>query len=162
MGPENFALLTVPHPGAPRTLLWERFCSVAGLDPEPFDLSGKSNVSIPAASALVVRALNGRLKADGRPPHYGAVAKNSLAKRGMTARKDPEPPIGFEVPRWVARRADQQIRRLQALDPRVVGDLEELRPVSQPGADPASVTAGEQLDAAVAALAYLVRTWPSR
>ena len=161
VGRENVTLLTVPHPGAPRTLLWERFCSVVGLDPAPFDLSSKSNVSIPAASALVMRALNERLLVDGMPAHYPEVVKHSLAKQGMVARKGVEPPIGFQAPRWVGRRAAGQIRRLKELDLRVVGDLEELRPVSQEGVDPTEVTVEQQLDAALAALTYLVRTWPA-
>ena len=44
---------------------------------------------------------------------------------------------------------------------RVVGDLEELRPVPQKGVDPSEVPVEDQLEAAVAALRYLVRMWPS-
>ena len=43
----------------------------------------------------------------------------------------------------------------------VVGDLEELRPVPQKGVDPTQVPVEDQLEAAVAALSYLVRMWPT-
>jgi hypothetical protein len=49
------------------------------------------------------------------------------------------------------------ITRLRELGVRVVGDLEDLRPVPVPGVDPSSVSDSERLDAAVAGLEGLVR-----
>jgi hypothetical protein len=161
VGRENITLITVPPPGAPRTLLWERFCSVTGLDPRPLQPSSLANVSVPAASALVLRRLNERLDAEGVPLPYPNVVKHSLARRAMAERKGVEAPIGFEVPPWLYRRAAHQIARFRELDLPVVGDLEELRPVSTAGLDLTEVTAEQQLEAAVAALAYLVQAWPT-
>jgi hypothetical protein len=160
-GPENFWVVTVPQPGASRSLLLERFASVAGFDPAGLEPSDKGNVSVPAASAQVIRAVNERLKVDGFPPQYPKVIKHTLAKKGMVPRKELEPPIGFEAERWLRKRADQQVRRLEELGVQVVGDLDELRPMSQPGTDPSKVSTEDQLDAALAALTYLVRVWPT-
>lgn len=160
VGQENFTLITVPHPGADPRLLWDRFCSVVGLDPEPFDTSGKSNASLGAPSALVLRALNESLPEKFPLAKYQKVVKHSLAKKGMTDRADVEAPIGFQDD-WVTKRSAKHIEKLAKLGVRVVGDLEELRPVPQKGVDPAQVPVEDQLEAAIAALRYLVRMWPS-
>lgn len=160
VGKDRFTLVTVPHPGADPRLLWERFCSVVGLDPEPFDTSGRSNASIGAPSALVLRALNESLPQDFPLARYQKVVKHSLAKKGMTALASSEQPIGFEDD-WVTKRSAQHIEKLSRMGLHVVGDLEELRPVPQKGVDPTQVPVEDQLEAAVAALSYLVRMWPT-
>ncbi len=159
-GADHVHLVTVPPPGAPRDLLLQRFASVVGFDPTGFEPATSANVSVPAASAQVIRAVNERLAVDGFPPQYPQVVKHKLAKQGMAERKGHEQPIGFEVPRWLRQRAQEQVARLEELGVRVVGDLRELDPVSQQGLDPAAVRTEQQLDAALAALAYLVRVWP--
>jgi hypothetical protein len=160
VGKDHFTLVTVPHPGADPRLLWERFCSVVGLDPEPFDTSGRSNASLGAPSALVLRALNESLPKGFPLAKYQRVVKHSLAKKGMTDRAEVEQPIGF-VDDWVTKRSQKHIDKLSRMGIRVVGDLQELQPVPQKGVDPAEVPVEEQLEAAVAALRYLVRVWPS-
>jgi hypothetical protein len=160
VGKDRFTLLTVPHPGAPAGLLWERFCSVVGLDPVQFELPGRSNPSLGAASALVLRALNEALPEDLPLTRYQHVVKHRLARDGLSGRAGTEAPIGFTAP-WVADRTAEQVARLEQLGVTVVGDLEELRPAPAPGADPSDVPVEEQLEAAVAALAYLVEVWPS-
>lgn len=160
VGRDHFTLITVPHPGADPRLLWERFCSVVGLDPEPFDTSGKSNASLGAPSALVLRALNESLPDKFPLARYQKVVKHSLAKKGMTARAEVEQTIGFQD-EWVNQRSAQHIAKLTKLGIRVVGDLDELQPVPQKGVDPAEVPVEDQLEAAIAALTYLVRMWPT-
>ena len=160
VGADAVTVVTVPHPGADPRLLWDRFCSVVGLDPAPFDVSGRSNTSLGAASAQVLRALNEALP-EGMPlAHYQRVVKHALAKQGLSEHAALEEPIGF-ADDWVADRAGNQIRRLEELGLRVVGDLEELRPVPAKGVDPSEVPAGAQLEAAIDALRYLVEVWPS-
>ena len=91
---------------------------------------------------------------------YQKVVKHSLAKKGMTALASSEQPIGFEDD-WVTKRSTQHIEKLSRMGLHVVGDLEELRPVPQKGVDPTQVPVEDQLEAAVAALSYLVRMWPT-
>jgi hypothetical protein len=160
VGTERFTMVTVPRPGSAPRLLWDRFCSVAGLEPEPFDTSVRRNTSLGAASALVLRSLNEALPEDIPLKQYQRAVKHSLARHGMSARAGSEAAIGFDGG-WVAGRAAEQIGRLEQLGVRVVGELEELRPVRTQGVDPAEVSVEEQLEAAVAALAYLVEVWPT-
>ena len=65
VGRDHFTLITVPPKGAAPSLLWDRFASVAGIPTGICDLEVRSNPGIDAASAMVLRALNERLKADG-------------------------------------------------------------------------------------------------
>jgi hypothetical protein len=160
VGPEQFTLVTVPQPGAPRGLLWERFCSVVGLDPAPFDTTVRSNASLGAASAQMLRDLNAALEGEVSSAQYRRVVKHQLSRLHLGTLAGGEPRIGFDDD-WVTERAEAQIRRLRKLGLRVVGDLDELRPVPQEGVDPAEVPAEQQLEAAISALAYLVRVWPT-
>ena len=158
VGLDHVTVVTVPPAGAPPGLLWERFCSVAGLDPAPFTPAGPGNESLGAASAEVMRALNERLVGALSTPDYNRLVKR-LGKRGLASRRDREPAIGYDDP-WVAERAQGVIDGLTRLGVRVVGDLEELRPAPVVGVAPPDVPAEEQLDAAVAALAELLLMWP--
>lgn len=160
VGRERFTLVTVPHPGAGSAVLWERFCSVVGLEPHAFAPVEPQNVSLSAASAQVLRALNEALPPELPLAHYQRVVKHQLAKRGMPGPSGPEDRIGFSG-EWVDQRAARQIARLQALDIEVVGDLEELRPVAQTGIDPTTCPTGDVLAAAMESLSFLVKVWPT-
>lgn len=160
VGHDRFAVVTVPHPGADPDVLWDRFCSVVGLEPSAFPPADAQNVSLSAASAQVLRALNETLPDDLPLVHYQKVVKHLLAKQGMAGPRGPHERIGFEG-EWVEQRCARQIERLQELGVEVVGDLEELRPVAQAGIDPTTVPAQDVLQAAVDALAYLVTVWPT-
>ncbi|MGI8645479.1 MAG: hypothetical protein ACR2JD_04060 [Nocardioides sp.] len=156
-GADACAVVTVPPPGAPQDLLWERFCDAVGLDPAPFTLAGTGNESLGAASAQLLRALNERLAGALTTPDYNRLVKR-LGKQGLAPRHG-EQPIGYADP-WVAERAQAMIDGLTRLGVRVVGDLEELRPAPVQGVAPPDVPAEEQLDAAVAAMAHLLLVWP--
>lgn len=157
-GDDRVTLVTGPRPGAPRDLLWRRFCEAVGLDPEPFVMPARDNASIGAASAAVLRDLNVHLQ-DLTTNQYNSAVKHELGKRGMAARKGNEDTIGFQVDDWVRERAQFMIDRIKGLDIRVVGDLEELQPIDTPGVDPRTVPLAEREAAAVAALAHLVQVW---
>ena len=159
VGRDRFTLVTLPPPGADRGLLWRRFCSVLGIEPESCQPAERSNPSLGAASALVMRALNERLGETGLSNgKYNRYVKHALAKRGLATRKAQEPSIGFDAP-WVKRRSKQMIKQFQKLDLHVVGDLAELNPSPVKGVDPAGISEREQLDAAIDGLAHLVRMW---
>ncbi|GAA1936249.1 hypothetical protein [Nocardioides marmoribigeumensis] len=160
VGRDAFTLVTVPHPGAGPGVLWDRFCSVVGLKAHDFPPVEVQNVSLSAASAQVLRALNETLPQDLPLVHYQKVVKHLLAKQGMPAPTGPADRIGFSA-EWVEARAARQIARLRALDVPVVGDLEELRPVAQAGIDPTTCPPEEVLRAAVHSLAHLVGVWPT-
>jgi hypothetical protein len=156
VGNENFYLITVPPPGAPPTLLWERFCSVAGLDPEPFEFGARSNTSLGAASTNVLQLLNEELGEDFLLEDYMEVVKAGLAQDGMAAWRKEEPTLGYTA-RWIGPRANQMIEGLRSMDLQVVGDLDELKAHPVKGTPPPKVSTDDMLKAAVRALAYMVR-----
>jgi len=154
-------VVTVPPPGAPQELLWERFCTTVGLAPAPFALAGSGNESLGAASAQLLRALNERLAGALTTADYNRLVKR-LGKQGLAPRRigeEGERAIGYADP-WVAERAQGMIDGLTRLGVRVVGDLDELRPAPVQGVAPPDVPAEEQLDAAIAAMAHLLLVWP--
>jgi hypothetical protein len=155
LGPENVHVVTVPPPGAPGELLWERFCEVAGITGTEWDEAPRANESLGVASALLMGRIN-ELVGDLALPEYNKKIK-ALGKHVLVHRRRDEEPIGFTVPRWLRKRSAGMVAGIEASGARVVGDLRELEPLDVPGADPASVDAQAQLDAAVAALVHVLR-----
>ena len=156
LGAEHVTLVTVPPPGAPRDSLWRRFAEAVGVDSEGVTFPASANESLGAASVEVLRRLNIRLQ-DLEFPEYAPVVKHRLAKGVLAGRRDLESALGFDVPPWLPALSDAMIGRLRDLGVRVVGDLEELRPVSVPGVHPDPGPDDARLDAAVAGLEAVVR-----
>lgn len=163
VGRRQLSLVTLPPPGAGPDVLWQRFCTATGIDPIRADAPGKrSNESLGAVSAEVMRRLNGALESsDITWGEYSRFVKHPVAKQLLAARRSDEPPIGFtrrSFPRrWVQERAAESVARLARMRVRVIGDLADLEPVRVRGTDPAGTATDEQLDAAVAALAAVVQ-----
>ena len=156
-GRDNVVLLTVPPPGTPPSVLWDRFASVLGVDSTNLDLEVPSNPSLGLAALLVLRQLNVRLQARERalgPDRYERVVKQLLAKRGLAGRPG-DTRLGYRAD-WVAARGDQDVERLRELGVRVVGDLEDLRCHPVEGREPDEVDAGQQLEAALDGLEFVV------
>lgn len=157
VGRDHFTLITVPQAGAPPETLWQRFAEVAGITADLGNLKVASNPSIGAASALVLRELNQRLAdTDLTKPEYHQQVKHALAKRGLARRAAKG--ASFELDEdWVRARGERMVAQLRELNPRVVGDLDELIPVKVPGV--AEVSVREQRDTAIDALAMVIGQW---
>lgn len=159
VGADRTALVTLPPPGAAPETLWERFCAAADLPVDCCPPVPASNESLGAASAALMRRVNDAV-GDLPWPDYSEHVKFGLAKTVLAGHRSAEETIGFRVPRWVRRRAAgmrEELARLAGAGVRVVGDLDELAPVSVRGGDADRVGEQAQLDAAVHALAALVR-----
>lgn len=151
------SIVTVPPPGAPRTLLWDRCCQVLGIPGGTWADAARSNESIGAASVLVLRQLNELLDEAGhRFPAGDTLRKQFLAKRVLASRKAQEPSLGLPVRPWVREHAALMVRQLEKLPVALVGDWAELTPVDVPGVAPDEVSHQKVIDAAVAALAAMV------
>lgn len=154
-GKKQVSLVTVPHPGAPRELLWERFASLVGTDPTGLQPARSANESIGAASTLALRRLNELLDAEGFSfDESGRLRKGMLAKQVLAARKKQEPTIGLPVADWVETQSRRMRSNLKRSGVHVVGDLDELAPVEVPGIHPSDVDQVEVTEAALAALAW--------
>lgn len=156
VGHDRFTIITVPPPGAPSRLLWDRFAGVLGIELDHVELDVKANPGIGLASAMVLRRLNEEYRAQ-RGGDLGAdylwIVKRRLAKGGLAYRTD-EPKLGFDE-RWARKMGEKQIAALRASGYRVVGDLAELTPQKVKGIQPKNVSQQQLLDAAIGGLAYL-------
>ena len=159
VGVDRVTLVTVPRPGAATNELWRRFAEAIGVDGDGVVQPDSANESLGAASVEVMRRLNALL-ADLDFTEYAPVAKHRLAKKVFAGRRSSEPGLGFDVPPWLPELAERMVGRLRNQGIRVVGDLADLTPVAVPGVHPDTVPVEEQLDAAVAGLEALVRTFP--
>lgn len=157
-GADRVTVITLPPPGAPRDLLWERFCSVVGIPHEGFQESRTPNGSLGAASAMAVRRMNELLLESDLPfPRGGPLRKRILSKQVLAGRRKDEPSIGLDVAPWLDEQTRRIERALDRLGVRVIGSVEELEPVAVPGIDPDTLDDAQVAEAAVAGLAGLVR-----
>lgn len=155
VGADQVTVLTVPPSGAPSELLWDRFREIAGIEDATWREAPRANESLGVASALMMRRLNLEL-ADLSKSRYKKRVK-ALAKHTMVKRKRDEDTIGFTVPDWLRDRAAAASKQVTDLGVRVVGDLAELEPVDVKGVDPGSITAEQELEAAVFGLGAVLR-----
>ncbi len=160
--PERVHLVTVPQAGAPRDLLWRRYCEAFGIDPAwaPQE-SERQNVSIGAAETFLLRRLNRHLRESGlSSDEYRRLIRELVVHQTMAKRphmtKVTLPPGAFG---WADEVADEWIDWVRGSGIRVVGDLEDLRPVPPPPGqgwvNPDRPRRPEMVDAAVDAMVAL-------
>lgn len=154
-------LVTVPPPGAPRDLLWRRFCEVVGVDPDVAELPGTgSNVSLGVTAVDVLRRVNGRLRRlDDKPPALRRTVKQVLVNGALRADTSPRVSTPDELLPRLQEITDAWVRRVRDAGYQVVGDLDDLTPRSASGAAPARprVQVRESRDLALDAVAVLTR-----
>jgi hypothetical protein len=123
-------LVTVPPSGAPRGLLWERFCEAVRLDPTRYDSSRTVNESLGAASAEVLRYVSAAL--EGRETHKqtGRVLKKTLAKSFLNSRKGVEPTLVLprRLESWAESRSRVLVSDLKTVPAALIGDYDDLMP----------------------------------
>lgn len=151
--PTHLHLVTVPPPGAPRDLLWRRFCSVVGLDPDRYDTeSYAQNESIGVVSAELMRAINAHAEGRLEPMTYDRQLKWYLSKELLPQRTG-EPRVGIppEHQGWFIDHSSKLVAELASIEMDVVGDLDELRsgPADSAVTDAEGVTDAQKLEAAV-------------
>jgi len=139
--PERIHVVTVPRPGAPPRLLWERFAHVFDLDPEAFDVDTvqRANPSLGVAETAMLRRLNQRLNGRLANEHYREFVRELLAHRTLSRRPNKVPlRLPDEVHEWAVELSESWIRELGGRGYDVVGSLDDLRPRSEhePFSDP--------------------------
>ena len=160
--PSRTQIVTVPPPGSPPALLWERFAAASGLGAGRYDTDlPRVNESLGAASAELLRRLNPQLREQVPWSVYHPVVTTYLGKSVLTGRAG-EPRIAFDhrASGWVGERAEQMVGHIRAAGYPVVGDLGDLVPTAASaveGVSPDAVPDAELLDAAMAAVVGLVQ-----
>lgn len=152
---DDLILLTVPPAGSPRSLLWERFASVIGVQADQYVEPVAVNESLGAASAEVMRFAARSLLNGSYSPAAVRVKKKILAKTLMAARKSEEAVLALppEWEGWAKDKTERLLEKIRALSPEVVGDLDELHPQLGPlgkgvVTDPSAIPVEELLAAA--------------
>jgi hypothetical protein len=129
--PEQVHLITVPKPGAPRDLLWQRFASVLGLDaaalaPE----TTRANPSLGVPETALVRRINERVNRGVLANQdYREFVRELLAHRTLSQRTgSPRLALPPDVRAWATELSESWIALLSERGYDVVGSLDELRP----------------------------------
>ena len=156
-------VVTVPRPDAPRDLLWRRFTSLVGIDPDVFDgVAGRRNPSLGAVEAELLRRLNERLDESLPWPRYRQLVKRLLAEQILVAERSADRLwLNAEQAAWAEERSRGILEQIKAGGYDVVGDLAELvADVAQDAAPqagtPDEASTGDLVRAAVAAITGFV------
>jgi hypothetical protein len=161
--PEHVHVVTVPKPGAPRNLLWERFATAFGLEADELDTSKveRANPSLGVAESAFVRRLNERVNNGVLPnENYRELVRELLAHKTLSRREDAVrlrlPP---DVRTWATELSERWVDDLGSRGYDLIGDWDELRPDpvdESPFVDPDAVTAEEVEDVALQSLVTLL------
>ncbi|MGH3356976.1 MAG: hypothetical protein ACRDOJ_13845, partial [Nocardioidaceae bacterium] len=157
---DRIHVVTVPPHGQDPGVLWKRFCTVTGIDPDRASTPAGSgeNVSLGLAEAELLRRVNGRLKGTLSWPEHEALLKNFMTREVLGARRDAaRTGIPATDRGWVVERGRGQVEALRDRGYDVIGSLDELVPGFS-GVPDASATppSDDVIDAAVDALAVLL------
>jgi hypothetical protein len=155
---ERVHLVTVPPPGAPKDLLWERFARVFGFDPAAFAPPGtRANHSLGVAEATAVRRLNEQIATAVPNHHYRALVRESLVHQNLSQeRTSARLSVPTEVWEWAYGVSRSWVAEIALRGYDVVGDLEDLVPQPAfPYVDPADSTDAEQSAVLLRALAAM-------
>jgi hypothetical protein len=154
---DDLVVVTVPPASAPHDLLWKRLSTVLEIDPRDHGVAvTPRNESLGLESTEVMRRVNELFKQHSFSRDDVVHYKRLLTREIMPAHRSAE--ARLRVPEkhrpWVHEAAAAQIEAIARRGPRIVGDLEELRPdLSGQGAeDVTDLPPGALLDAALHAL----------
>jgi hypothetical protein len=160
---EQVHVVTVPKPGAPRDLLWQRFASVFGLDPDAFDTSTvqRANPSLGVAESAFVRRLNERVNNGVLPnENYRELVRELLAHQTLSRREDSvRLRLPADVRSWAVELSEKWVADLGARGYRLVGDWDEVRPDpvdESPFVDPDAAPGDEVADVALQSVVTLL------
>jgi hypothetical protein len=160
---DDLVVVTVPAASSPHDLLWERLCTVLGIEASDYATrTDPRNQSLGMESTEVLRRLNLLYRSSPMTrKDYDTTFKKLLARQVLADRRDQESRL--RVPRtyrpWVEAAAQQQIEGISARGVRVVGDLDELLPVFTDDGldDPDDADPTALLDAALEAVMGLAQ-----
>ncbi|GAB2983331.1 hypothetical protein [Nocardioides montaniterrae] len=162
--PERIHLVTVPRPGSPSNLLWERFVEAFGLAGVELELAGdRSNPSLGAPETTLVRRINQAVNADLPPADYRPLVRELLAHQTLSRRtSSPRLSLPPRMLPWVTELEASWVAELTARGYHVVGDIEDLRgactteDADRPWTDPDHPSEDQVAEAALVAIKALL------
>lgn len=145
VSPDRLHVVIVPPPGAPHTVLWERFASVLGVDPRQVDSgSGRRGASYGYHSADFMRRVNAHLQQVPRPAYHRM--KRYLLDEVLEKRTgEPKVPITSQVIEFADKWNAVTIDVIRSSGARVHGDLADLRTASPAAVGQAEPPSTEEL-----------------
>jgi hypothetical protein len=128
--PERVHIVTVPRPGAPSTLLWDRFSEAFELGELGLDLTvDRANPSLGAPETALLRRINRAVNKDVRPADYRPLVRELLAHQTLSKRtSSPRLALPPEAHAWASALCESWVAELQERRYSVVGDLADLLP----------------------------------
>jgi hypothetical protein len=158
--PERVHLVTVPAPGGPPDLLWERFCQAFGIGGLDLDLEGeRTNPSLGVAETALVRRINLKANEVVPPVRYRPLVRELLAHQTLSRRTgSPRLTLPPDVHPWAQGLAAAWIDEIKERGYHVIGDLSDLvgPAATLPYADPDHPAESEVADAALDAIRALL------
>ena len=158
---ERVHLITVPPPGAPHDLLWQRWCAVTGIDDRGFDMhEARTNESLGAAQAAllqrVVPHVSGPLRS-GRARHRWL--RQYLGHEVLASQRGDRFGLKDEHAAELRKLALMAVDEIAAAGYEVTGDLDDLVPSEQQPVrpHPDHVSDAEVIDVAARAIEQMVR-----
>ena len=127
-------VVSVPQPGAPRDLLWQRFAAVLGVRPDSLPAgTHRENASLGVAETALVRRLNERLNEVVPNERYRQFVREhlvhqTLSREQVSARLSVPP----EVFAWAQDLGKEWVATLADRGYDVIGDLDDLLPGEPP------------------------------
>lgn len=158
---EQLHVISMPPTSADPTLLWRRFASVIGVDPERYTTPDKpANESLGAIQAELLRLVNVALDDDLplREPYRLGVHRPLIQDVLLQATAKRRFGVPAEHHAWVEQRSQQMIEDLKSFPCTFVGEYDDLLPRLDPDAIvPDALDPKDLLGEAVDTLATLLR-----
>ncbi|MEV7429585.1 hypothetical protein AB0N29_08185 [Nocardioides sp. NPDC092400] len=126
--PERVHLVTVPPPGGPPELLWQRFSHAFGLDDVDLDLHAeRANPSLGVPETALLRRVNRAVNKVVEPAHYRPLVRELLAHQTLSRRtRSPRLALPPDVHPWARQLAADWAEEVARRGYDVVGDLADL------------------------------------
>ena len=155
---DRMHVVTVPPPGSPRDLLWQRWADLLGYDPTGTEVGGaRENTSLGWPEAEFLRQVNTRLRGQVPQWMYETYIKPTFAESMLSGRpRTSRPALPKDAAAWVDRYTRRRARTLHALGVDLRGDLEDLKRVPGPAGGVRKVAADELVDVGIDAVAQLL------
>jgi hypothetical protein len=161
--PEHVHVVTLPPAGSAPGILWERFATLCGIDPDSCNTDlGRSNESLGAVEAELMRRVNPRISDEIRGPREVPVwVRDYLGHTVLVPRGRERFSVSPQRAHELREKSREAVREIEAAGYDVVGDLKELIPPDDLPSlrQPDEVSEGELLEAALDSMAVMLKNY---